>query len=203
MSKMKKIIGLIGVLLCMVWISSAWSTEVRDDMYFSSDKAGVTIYNLHVEHDFDVTGDFVGDIDLAGALDVANEFVQAVYVETGMSDYTYSPANGNFVFLDFLGGASGCEVEKNTKKIYLPVITAAMDGLCLTFKSTPSSSTTAAAVISATTGTYYGHGEYIETVPGTTSGNTLRFCTDNSGVSVWVADYISGSTSIWRLVNTL
>jgi hypothetical protein len=140
---------------------------------------------------------------IAGPVALGNELVQKVYVETGMSSYSHVATNGNIVLIDMLGGATGNEVEKNCKTVYLPPITAALDGYIVTFKSTPSSSTTAAAIISATTGTYYAHGDYLETVAGTVSGNTLRFCTDNSGVSTWMADYVAGSTGYWRLVNKL
>lgn len=141
-----------------------------------------------------------GTITHEGAVYLNDEFATETYTTSGNSPYTVDGVNTVFTGSANASGATELVVT-------LPTITEALDGYMVTFKSIGSG--VSHVVVTGCTNSSYDMisgganvADAMEYPLGTTSAASAFVLTANSGVSAWIADYVSGSTNVWRLIHS-
>lgn len=175
--KWKSILGWVVVSGLLVAIPLVYATTIKDDMRFE------------------------------GSMTVGNEFVIKTYTISGTSDVALTAANGNVIILQQVStsGTSNCAgTSASLYEIRLPEITAAIDGMPIILKNKSGLSSFATFSGSGVTDQQVVPGsgyDTIEATQGTESGVSYIALDAAGDCTMFVADYVSGSTSVWRLVS--
>lgn len=194
----KKTSFLAFLILCMVlFFQTADAREVRTNS--RNVFTNINTFNQPVEFKSGLSVESTAPLEVQSEATFDDgayfndELVMETYTTSGASSYTV--AGVNYVFTGSAPGSGATELV-----IILPEITAQLDGYKITFKSIGAG--VSWVVITGCSDTNYTPNSrgLLETPFGTTSAVTMFGLTANNGVSAFVADYVSGSTGIWRLI---
>jgi len=199
---MKKIFSVLMALLLI----AAFSTAVMADPFERKPHSWTDTnrFRGNVEFYDDVLFKTGADIDFETGASI--EFADGVYFndEIVIEPYTstntvssgqylaWAIGNGNVLFL------SGASMSIVT----LPEITEAMDGYPLFVKNISGNTTRYIQVTGNSTTRTSGHTDVIELTMGSTTSGLTDYTIDRAGEwRMWVADYVSGACSVWRLMD--